>query len=456
MPIAGAVVVFGLPVVILSGAEAVRTAANPTFHEDVLPILQRRCQTCHRPGEVAPMSLLNYDQVRPWAKAMKSAVLQKRMPPWFADSRYGDFRNDSSLTKQEIDTLVSWADHGAAAGAPDKAPEPRAFADGWTIGDPNAILEIPTTFHVPASGDVAYQYIQFPSGFTEDKWVRAVEIRPGNRTVVHHQIATARPHDPEERMKHGEYVERFSRREGDGAERPQSDQPPAMFADQGEQLQVYTPGGVPPSFADDQAKLVKAGSDLFFQLHYTTTGKPETDVTRIGFIFAKEPPKKRVRGVLVYNTRFTIPAGRPKAMVTAQAEVVQPVELISLLPHMHLRGKFFEYQAFYPNGEVETLLSVPKYDFNWQLSYYLKEPKLLPKGTILRCVGYYDNSENNPWNPNPRTDVSYGPQTWEEMLNGFMEVALAPDAESERVFQSVSPERAAELPAPGPLTASNQ
>ncbi len=450
---AEAVIAIGLGIVLPApgfSAEPGKTASKPTFYEDVLPILQRNCQSCHRPGEIGPMPLLTYDEARPWAKAIRSAVLTKKMPPWHADPRHGEFLNDRTMAKVEIDTLVGWADQGAAPGDPSKAPKAVAFEDGWKIGKPDLVIQIPTPFHVPASGTIEYQYITFPTGFTEDKWVKAVEIRPGNRAVVHHQIASVRPHDPklEVRAKHGEYFDLVGL--------PRHDQSTDMFADAGEQLQVYVPGAVPPELPEGQARLIRAGSDFLFQLHYTPIGKETTDVTSIGFVFADKPPERRVRSVLVYNTHFAIPAGEPDALVMAQAEVLQPVELVSMLPHMHLRGKDFTYQAFYPNGEVETLLSVPKYDFNWQLTYYLKQPKLLPRGTILRCVGHYDNSPNNRWNPDPNRVVPYGEQTWDEMLNGFMEVALQPDATSERVFANVPPERAAKLPPPGRLTAQSR
>jgi mono/diheme cytochrome c family protein len=412
----------------LSAVAMAAPDAPPTFHRDVLPVLQQRCQGCHRPGEIGPMPLLTYQQARPWAKAIRAAVLQKTMPPWFADPAHGRFSNDRTLSQAEIDALAGWAASGALEGDPRDAPPPAQWSDGWSIGEPDVIVEMPVEFQIPATGTIPYQYVIFPTGFTEDKWVERVEVRPGNRAVVHHQIASVAPHNAAtERIPHGQFFDLES-----SPNRPGSDKT-TMFAVSatGETLQVFVPGGNAPALAPGQARLVKAGSDILMQLHYTSIGTPATDKTRIGFVFAKQPPTQRVRGVLIYNTDFTIPAGSPNAMVMAAAEVRSDLELVSLLPHMHLRGKSFSYRATYPDGTQEILLDVPRYDFNWQITYYLKEPKLLPRGTVLECVGHYDNSQDNPFNPDPTADVHYGDQTWEEMLNGFMEVAIDPEKPQE-------------------------
>jgi hypothetical protein len=195
-------------------------------------------------------------------------------------------------------------------------------------------------------------------------------------------------------------------------------------------LQTFVPGGVPPELQPGQAKLIKAGSSLMFQIHYTTIGTPQEDQTSVGFIFAKEPPRERIKAILVYNTRFTIPAGSSDQMIGARAEVLHDLKMVSMLPHMHLRGKDFQVRATYPSGESEILLRVPNYDFNWQISYYLSKPKLLPKGTVIECTAHYDNSVNNPFNPDATVDVHYGEQTWEEMMNGFMDVAIEPTTDT--------------------------
>jgi mono/diheme cytochrome c family protein len=396
-----------------------------TFHRDVEPILQRHCQSCHRPGEIGPMPLLTYEQARPWAKAIRASVQQKLMPPWFADPAHGRFANDRTLKQAEIDTLAGWAQSGGAQGDPKDAPAPIEWSDGWSIGEPDVVLEMPIEFKVPATGTIPYQYIVFPTGFTEDKWVERIEVRPGNRAVVHHMIASVAPHNPA--TPQGRFFDLES-----SPNRPGADKTTQFAAGgAGETLHVFVPGGNAPALEPGQARLVKAGSDILMQLHYTTIGTEASDRTRIGFVFAKKPPVERVRGVLIYNTDFTIPAGSPNAMVMAAAEVKSDLKLVSLLPHMHLRGKSFSYRATYPDGTQEVLLDVPKYDFNWQINYYLAEPKLLPKGTVLECIGHYDNSTGNPWNPDPTTDVHYGDQTWEEMLNGFMEVAIDPEQPQE-------------------------
>jgi hypothetical protein len=407
--------------------------AAPVYHKDVQPILERRCQGCHRPGDIGPMSLMTYEEARPWAKAIRAAILKKKMPPWFAEAGHGKYLNDPSLSQTEIDTLVAWTDAGAPEGDRKNARKPVEFVDGWRIGKPDAVVELSKPFQIPASGEVPYQYISVPSGFTEDKWVTAIEVRPTNRKVVHHIIASANlpPAGSNSARPAGEFFTSDAEKQllKTGRELPQ-------FAAQGSSdlLQVYVPGGAPPAYQPGQAKLIKAGSHINFQLHYTTSGKPEQDQTGVGFIFAKEPPKERIKSILVYHRNFAIPPTASNHPVSARAEVLRDVRLVSMLPHMHLRGKDFEFRATYPSGQTETLLRVAKYDFNWQINYYLAEPKLLPKGTILECFGHYDNSANNPHNPDPSAEVRYGEQTWEEMLNGFMEVAMEPTAANPEIL----------------------
>ena len=415
-------------------AASTNSPVGITFHKDVEPILQSRCQVCHHPGDIGPMSLLNYQQVRPWAKAIRAAVLQKKMPPWFADIKHGHFLNDRSMPQPEIDTLVSWVDSGAKEGDPKDAPTPLEFSDGWHIGTPDAIIEVPKPFNIPATGTVPYQYIRIPSGFTEDKWVTGVEIRPSNRSVVHHINASTHAPGSLKMLKTGEFIAL----DGEAGNRALilSGKEPPMFGDgiDSELIEVFVPGTIAKPLKAGQARLIKAGSDLMLQLHYTTNGKPEQDRVRVGFVFAKQPPVERVRALLVYNVHFTIPAGDSNARVEARAMLKHEVKLVSLLPHMHLRGKDFEFRAIYPTGESEVLLNVPRYDFHWQINYYLAQAKVLPAGTILECVGHYDNSPNNPDNPDPKAEVHYGEQTWEEMLNGFLEVAIDPNVPTPKVF----------------------
>lgn len=403
------------------GAAAVK---ETTFHKDVEPVLQARCQGCHRAGEAAPMSLLTYKDARPWAKAIKEAVLVRRMPPWFADSAHGEFANNRRLTDREIETLVSWVDGGAKEGDLKDAPKPLLFAEGWAMGTPDVVIEMPQAFEVPASGTVDYTYFVVPTGFTEDRWIEQVEVRPGTKSVVHHIVAVVRP--PGVRyMPDAKPGVAFVPVKREQKRQPDDGQGTLSFAGGATEIVgVYVPGGLPYELKPGQARLIPKGSDIVFQMHYTANGKAAGDRSRIGFIFAKEPPKERVVNTFVGNTNLHIP---PQAMdhpVTARVTLYEDTRLLSLFPHMHVRGKSFEYRVTYPTGESETLLTVPKYDFNWQLTYYLKQPKVLPKGTVMECVAHYDNSPNNAFNPDPKSDVYWGDQTWEEMLAGFVDLAM--------------------------------
>jgi hypothetical protein len=394
-----------------------------TFHKDVEAVLQARCQACHRPGEAAPMSFLTYAETRPWAKAIKAAVLTRKMPPWSADPAHGQFENDRRLSDAEISTLVSWVDSGAKEGDPKGAPRPLAFTEGWSIGAPDAVIEMPLAYQVPASGTVEYTYFLVPSGFTEDKWVERSEVRPGDRSVVHHTIVFVRPPGSKylADLKPGvAYVppKKETVRKPDNGQGDFGTGTPLEFAG------LYAPGSMPMVLKPGQARLIPKGSDLIIQMHYTTNGKAATDRTRVGFIFARQAPEERVVNTYIANRNLHIPSGASNHQVTARVTLHADATLLSMLPHMHVRGKAFEYRATYPNGESEILLLVPKYDFNWQLTYTLKQPKLLPKGTVIECVARYDNSANNPFNPDPGSDVYWGDQTWEEMMAGFVDLAM--------------------------------
>ena len=407
-----------------------------TFTKDVLPIMQKRCQTCHRPGEVAPMSFLTYSDVRPWAKAIREAVLTKKMPPWFADPHYGKFENDRSLAKEEIDTLVSWVDTGAREGDPKDAPKPVEWVDGWSIGKPDQVFEMPHDFDVPAAGTVEYQYIVIPSGFTKDMWVQAAEARPGNRKLVHHIIAFVRPPGSKwlSQAKPGVPFVPPAKKDDERQKRKRDEEGEESAATP-ELLIGFAPGLVPMTLPPTQAKLVKAGSDFVFQMHYTATGSAGTDRSRIGLIYAKEPPKERVFTSNATNSKFVIPPGDPAFKVVSSITLQQPARLVDLMPHMHYRGKDFEYRAVYPTGETQVLLSVPHYDFNWQLFYYLSDPITLPKGTRIDCTAHFDNSPNNRYNPDPKAEVRWGDQTWEEMMIGWFDVAVDADKDPVDVFR---------------------
>jgi len=352
-----------------------------TFYKDVLPVLQKNCQGCHRPGEPGPMSFLTYESTRPAAKAIKAAVLTKKMPPWFADPHYGKFSNDRSMADADVKTLVSWVDSGAVAGNPKDAPQPVAFTDGWVIGKPDVVFEIPTAFEVPTSGTIDYQYVVMPSGFTEDKYVQMAEARPTDRAHCHHIIAFIRePGSPW--FKNAPigvpFVPEKKRGEDGGGS--------------GDFLAGYAPGMVAPVLKPGQAKLVKKGSDIVFQLHYTADGKAGSDKSRVGVIFSKVQPTERVVTLAASNPKFAIPPGDGDYRVDAKITLQDDATMTMMLPHMHLRGKDFDYRITYPDGTKETILSVPHYSFSWQLSYFLAEPKKLPKGTIVECTAHFDNS----------------------------------------------------------------
>jgi len=377
------------------------------------------------------MSFLTYDSTRPWAKAIKTAVLTKKMPPWYADPHYGKFSNDRSLSQAEIDTLVSWADNGAQAGSPKDAPKPIDWVEGWRIGKPDMVISMPVAFSVPASGTIDYQYIVIPTGFTEDKYVQLAEARPGDPQVVHHIIAFIRepgnpwmrdaqpgvPFVPRERQRQAQ-----AQAQQNGQNKQQQQQ--GDGGGFGDFPAGYAPGTLPNVMKPGQAKLVKAGSDLVLQMHYTANGKAATDVSKIGIVFATIKPTERVLTLAAANGGFAIPPGDPNYQVDSKITLQDDSTLLNLLPHMHFRGKSFEYRVTYPTGEKETILSVPHYDFNWQLTYELAQPKVLPKGTVIECTAHFDNSPNNPYNPDPTKEVHFGEQTWEEMMIGFFDVTV--------------------------------
>jgi hypothetical protein len=430
-------------------AMAAAVSSSPvTFNKDVLPILQNECQSCHRPGEVAPMSFLTFEDTRPWAKAIKSAVLTKKMPPWFADSRYGHFANERKLSADEINTLARWAETGATEGEAKDRPAPVAFVDGWNIGAPDKIYELPKAYTVPADGIIEYTYYVIPTGFTKDTWVSAAEVRPGNRAVVHHVIAFVRPPGSTwmKDAKPGEpFVPVVHQRDQNGAairdtQRADPQRRAAGAERSGvENLVGYAPGLQPQRFdLGGAAKLIPAGSDIVLQMHYTANGKSATDTTRIGLIFAKQPPARRFVTMNATNASFAIPPGDPSYEVHSQITLQDAAELVWLMPHMHLRGKDFEFRAVYPTGESETLLKVPKFDFNWQLAYEEAKPLTLPKGTRIECTAHFDNSSNNAANPNPKVEVRWGDQSWEEMMIGWFSVVIDAKADPAALHKTKS------------------
>jgi hypothetical protein len=396
----------------------------PTFSKDVAPILYKNCVGCHRPGEIGPMSLLTYDDARPHAKAIRDEVGDGKMPPWHADPNHGKFANDRSLTVKERETLLRWANNGAPEGnRADLPPQPK-FVDGWQIGEPDLVLTIPE-YKVPADGFVEYEYMEIPTNLTEDRWIQALEVRPGNREVVHHVIVNARPPQPERRPTAFRFADGMDVPAGqtggpeepaDGPKRVRglSRFPPPQR--RGVSIGGFAPGSSTLKFEQGTAMLLRKGSTIVLQMHYTPNGEATVDRTRVGLFFAKEPPKEEVRFTNLSNGSFVIPAGAPDYVVTAEMTVTSDVTLRQMLPHTHLRGKSWEYTAIYPDGRSEVILSVPKYDFNWQTDYVFAQPLKLPKGTKIRAVAHYDNSTGNKANPDPSVNVKWGDQTWEEMM----------------------------------------
>ena len=429
--------------VLLAGQAFYARAAGkvPTFNKDVQPIIASRCVSCHRSGEIGPMEFSSYAKVRPWAKSIKQNVLSRRMPPWFADPHYGKFSNDRSMPQSEIDTLVQWADGGAPEGAAkDRRPQP-TFVDGWNIPQPDLVISAPKPFDVPKEGKVDYQYIVIPMGLTEDKWVETVEARPTDRTVVHHIVIFVR--DPQSNWLRGEaepgvaFVPPRTNKDG----KPRSD----IGGGGNEILTIYTPGNLPDRWKPGQAKFVRAGSDLVMQLHYTPNGKAAAaDRTRVGMVFAKQPPTERVMTLTTSNDRFAIPPGEANYLVEGRpARMPQEATLMSFFPHMHLRGKAFQYRVKMPGKESEILLSVPKYDFNWQLTYRLEQPLVLPTGAQVESSAWFDNSPNNPFNPDPKDTVRFGEQSWEEMMIGFFDISFDAKISRNDFFRRPAP-----VPAP--------
>ena len=386
------------------------TAQQVTFYRDVLPILQNRCQECHRQGQMAPMPLTTYQETRPWAKAIRQAVLTRKMPPWFADPCCGKFANDRSLSASEVETLAKWVDSGAQKGKEADAPPPKFWPEGWNIGTsntaPDKVVEMPQAFQVPAKGAVEYQYFIVPTGFKEDRWVQQVEVRPKERSVVHHAVV-------------------YIREPGDTWTRGPT---------KADILAVYAPGSAPDVYPVGMAKLVKAGSDLVIEVHYTPSGKAVKDRIKVGMVFAKARPAKRVLTLQMDSESFVIPAGESNYRVSVWGTLPNDALLVGFFPHMHLRGKEFEYTRILANGQPETMLRVKPYDFHWQLYYQLATPMPLKKGTKLNWIATYDNSAENRLNPDPTVDVRYGHQSWDEMMVGFFDVAVDASVDKKAFF----------------------
>jgi len=370
-----------------------------TYAKHIAPILQNRCIACHREGQIAPFALTEYADVAAWSDMCLEVVDSGRMPPWGANPAHGEFYNDARMPDDEKELFRRWIEAGVPEGDPADSPPPRQFVEGWQIAHPSVVYQMPEEYEVPATGTVPYQYFFFDPGFTEDKWVCGAEARPGNREVVHHLILFYLP---------------------PGQEEPRPEDP--LF----NAIAAFAPGMPPVVGPEEYALRIPAGSKLVFQVHYTPNGTPQTDRSEAALVFA-DPKKvaKELRIKAAYNFKFLIPPHAPDYRVHAKYKVERDAMLYTLTPHMHYRGKSFRFTAKYPDGREEILLDVPRYDFNWQIIYQLKKPKRLPGGTVVHMEGHFDNSAENPLNPDPSQTVYWGDQTWEEMMLGSMTLSHA-------------------------------
>src|SRR5499433_963014 len=417
-------------------------AKNVTFNKDVAPIFFKSCAECHRPGESTPFSVLSYKDVRPWAKSIREKVASREMPPWHADPHVGEWANDRRLKQQEIDTITAWIDGGAKEGDVKDLPSAPQYAEGWSIGKPDVVIEMPEDFTLEANGPDEYQYFDVPTNFTEDKYVQMAEARPGNRRVVHHVIAfVVPPGSPnmakipkEQRDKALEMSLKNTPFYRDGyLIRLKPDQPVYNDADEippnlrgyggiGDFLTGYAPGSIPSVWNPGVAKKIPAGATIRFQVHYSkVAGSEQKDRSKIGLIFAKQPPEKTMKSRAASNIFFQIPPGAERHKVTAFWKPSVDVTIHSLSPHMHYRGAAMEYKVIYPDGKSEMLLNVPKYSFNWQMTYDPKQLLRIPAGSRIEVTGYFDNSAKNKFNPDPTKVVRYGEPTYDEMMMGFVE-----------------------------------
>jgi peroxiredoxin len=373
-----------------------------TYARDIAPILQARCVECHRAGEIGPFELTSYEDSAGWGEMIAEVVRQQRMPPWHANPKYGSFANDRRLPANEKQLLLKWVENGCPQGDPADMPKPRQFTPGWQLPhEPDLVISMKEPFTVPATvgaDGVPYKHFRVPTDFKEDKWVAVSEVQPGNRAVVHHTIVYIEP-------------------------------PGEKGRDNWIFLSAYVPGLRTEPMPAGAAKRIPAGSTLIFEMHYTPNGSVQQDTTRIGFVFADlKQIDKEVITTEIGNKEFEIAPGADNCVVTATSRpTTKELTLLSVSPHMHLRGKAFRYELVLPTGEREVLLDVPAYDFNWQTRYRLAEPRRVPVGSLIHCRAVYDNSASHLANPDPTKTVKWGDQSWDEMMLGFFDVILPRD-----------------------------
>lgn len=417
---------------------AVLGAADVTFTADVAPILNQRCVSCHRPGEIGPMPLRTYAEVRPWAKALAASVAKRRMPPWFADPHVGEFSNSRRLTDGEMETIAAWVKGGAKEGDPKKLPAAPVFAEGWAIGKPQVVVALAEEQVISPDGPDEYRKILVDPKLDRDLWVKAVEFRPGNRKVVHHAHVFVIPPVPVKKSGGGS-PSPFVKEDGLQVIRPDApviddgcSHPDGGYMigkdrrDTQTLLASFVPGMSPDAYPKGVAQRVPKGSKFLFDIHYSkVTKKEERDRSSVGFVLMEEPPKVELERSEASNFYFAIPAGAAAHEVTACVTVPKDIELLSLLGHMHYRGKSFRIEAREPGGEWRVLLNVPRYDFEWQEMYRFAQPPRLGKGTVVKIVALFDNSANNAANPDPAKVVRWGEHTRTEMMDGWLEYVEA-------------------------------
>lgn len=403
----------------------VHESSDVTYSKQISRIFQDRCVECHRDGQIGPFALSSYEEVAGWADMILEVVDQRRMPPWHANPAHGEFSNSAQMPDEERKLIEAWVATGAPEGDPNDLPEPKVFAKGWRIPTPDLVLEMSEEHELPAEGEIPYQYYVLDPKLTEDKWVVATECVPGNAAVVHHIIAFVVPPELAKDLPEGRFAAengpgkgRDGREVGLPADGPQ--RVAIMRSWFTNYLSATAPGAPPEVMRPGMAKRIPAGSKIVFQMHYTAVGSPQKDRSKIGLVFAD--PKEVKHELVTRNVieqRFEIPPYAADHVVEGTLRFREDSLIVEMFPHMHLRGKSFRYTAIYPDGRSEILLDVPRYDFGWQNIYTLREPKLMPKGTVLHCVAHFDNSEDNLSNPDPSKPVRFGDQTWDEMMIGF-------------------------------------
>jgi mono/diheme cytochrome c family protein len=404
--------------------------AAPTYTQNVQPIIATRCVGCHQPGAIAPMAFLTYRDTRPWGRAIRQAVLQRSMPPWDAEPNPAhEFRNNRALSEAEIKTLVEWVDAACPEGSPSIPLKPAVAAVGWKLGTPDVVVEVPG-FAIPATGQLPYSFLITPLHLEHDTWIRAAEFQVDQAASVHHMNAFVRPPgssylagEPTDQIFTPTLAERARRREGE------------RVFDRRQMLLGYEPGYQPMAWLPEGGKLLPAGSDLVFELHYNPSGKAAVDHSKLGLYFAPAVPKYRVLAIdTLRDLDLDIPPGEGRYVSHAGFTLGTAVELLSVQPHMHRRGASMEVQAILPDGRVEPLVKVPHYDFNWQTTYVYREPLHFPAGTKLESRATFDNSANNKFNPNALVAVHWGDQTTDEMHIAFLELVMDATADPEKVL----------------------